>query len=89
MKKSDLISAVAKFTENKKVAEECVDEFFHQIKTDLMEGEGDVSLPGIGKLVVKKTNERKARNPKTGESVTVPAGRKIVLKVSKSLKDSL
>lgn len=52
-------------------------------------GGGEVPLPAIGKLKVKSTKARTGRNPKTGESIQIPAGRKAVLVVSKELKDSL
>jgi DNA-binding protein HU-beta len=52
-------------------------------------GGGEVPLPGIGKLVVKDTPARKGRNPKTGETIDVPAGRKVVLKVGKHMKETL
>ena len=33
------------------------------------------SLPGIGKVVISSRNARVCRNPKTGESINVPAKR--------------
>ncbi len=54
----------------------------------LSEGE-DVSLPGLGKFTVKNTTARKGRNPATGEAIEIPAGRKVVFKPSKNLKDNL
>lgn len=50
---------------------------------------GEVTLPGIGKLAVKTTAARKARNPRTGEAIDIPAGRKLVLKPGKEIKDFL
>ncbi len=50
------------------------------------------TLPGIGKLVMKKTAARparKGRNPRTGEEVTIAAkkaGKKLVFRVSKAAK---
>lgn len=52
-------------------------------------GGGEVPLPGIGKLKIKETKARSGRNPKTGETIQIAAGRKAVLVVSKELKDSL
>lgn len=51
-------------------------------------GGGEVPLPGIGKLVVKEAAARTGRNPQTGEPIAIPAGKKVVLKVGKELKES-
>ena len=50
---------------------------------------GEVPLPGVGKLTVKETAARKGRNPKTGAVIDIPVGKKVVLRASKELKDSL
>lgn len=52
-------------------------------------------VPGLGKLVVRKTPPRaarKGRNPKTGEEIMIgpkPAGKKLVFRVSKAAKDAV
>lgn len=51
-------------------------------------GGGEVPLPGVGKLVVKPTASRKGRNPKTGETIDVPASRKVVVSLGKGFKES-
>lgn len=52
-------------------------------------GGGDVPLPGMGKLKVKETHARRGRNPKTGEEIEIPAGKKVVFSPSKEFKESL
>lgn len=52
-------------------------------------GGGEVPLPGIGKLKAKKTAARKGRNPRTGESVDIPAGKKVRFVPCKELKEAL
>ena len=53
------------------------------------------TLPGIGKLVLKKTPKRPARmgrNPATGEEIKIaakPAGKKLVFRIAKAAKDSI
>ncbi len=95
MKKADLMKAWQE--EAKKAIPEGLSIFDHGelfnslssiIAYYLSEGE-DVSLPGIGKFTVKETAARKGRNPATGEAIEIPAGRKVVFKPSKSLKDAL
>lgn len=50
---------------------------------------GEITLPRVGKLITKETKPRTARNPKTGDTIHVPAGKKVVLRVGKELKESL
>lgn len=51
--------------------------------------EGEAVLPGLGKLVTQQKDARDARNPKTGETIHVPAHKAVKFKVSKSLKDAV
>ena len=52
------------------------------------------AVPGIGKLLLKKTPKRPARmgrNPATGEEIKIkakPAGKKLVFRISKAAKES-
>lgn len=45
-----------------------------------------ISLAGLGTFRAKARKARKGRNPKTGETIQIPAGRKISFKPSLSLK---
>ncbi len=51
--------------------------------------EGEAVLPGLGKLVTQQKDARDARNPKTGETIHVPAHKAVKFKVSKGLKDAV
>lgn len=53
---------------------------------DALAAGGKIALPGIGTFSVKQTSERQARNPRTGEVVTIPAGKKVAFKVHPALK---
>lgn len=52
------------------------------------------TLPGLGKLVLRKTPRRPkrlGRNPATGETITIaakPAGKKLLFRVSKAGKEA-
>ena len=61
------------------------------ITKTLAKGKGDaeVTLTGIAKFSVTKTKPRTARNPRTGEQVKVPAGRRVKASISKTLKDAV
>lgn len=48
-----------------------------------------VNIFGLGTFDVRATKEKIGRNPKTGESIQIPARRRIAFKVSKGLKDQL
>jgi nucleoid DNA-binding protein len=47
----------------------------------------EVAIAGLGKWAVKPRKARTARNPKTGETVQVPATRVVKFTVAKALKD--
>lgn len=47
------------------------------------------TLPGIGKLVLKNRAARMGRNPKTGESIQIPAKRVVKFRVAKAAKDAI
>lgn len=49
----------------------------------------DVTLPGFGKFGIRETAARTGRNPATGETVQVPAGRKPYFMPSKLFKEAV
>ncbi len=60
-----------------------------EIRNALAGGE-DVALPGgIGKLSVKQRAERRGRNPRTGEDLTIPACRVAIFAASRRLREAL
>ena len=61
---------------------------FCKVATAELLGGGEISLPGLGKLKVKETNARTGRNPKTGETIEIPAGRKVVFTPGKEFKEA-
>ena len=52
-------------------------------------GGGEVPLSGLGKLKVRTTAAREGRNPRTGEVVSIPAGRRAVFVPGSALKEAL
>ncbi len=48
-----------------------------------------VTIPGVGRLKVKTRKGRVARNPRTGEQITVPAKQVAVLVMDKELEKVL
>jgi integration host factor subunit alpha len=58
------------------------------IKSSLESGE-DVLVSGFGKFCVKDKNERKGRNPATGEDTILPARRVVMFKCSGKLREKV
>ncbi len=48
-----------------------------------------VRVPAFGILMVKKTSARMGRNPATGETIKIPAKKKVAFRVSKDLKTAV
>ncbi len=89
MNKADLANVVhAKIGGTKVQAEEVVESIIGEIVGALKKG-GEVSVAGLGIFSTKQRAARTARNPRTGESVSVPAMRVPKFRASKALKDAV
>ena len=89
MNKAELINAVAAAAEvSKKDAEAVLTATLDAITDALKEGD-KVQLVGFGSFEVKKRAARMGRNPKTKESIEIPASVVPVFKAGKALKDSV
>ena len=75
MKKEGLIEALATKTgKSKAEAKKFLDAFEQVVEETLAKGD-EVNITGFGKFYVRKRSERTGRNPKTGEKMTIPAGK--------------
>jgi len=85
--KADLIDKV--HASNPKMTKaqvrEAVETILRIIKSSLENGD-DVLLSGFGKFNVKDKNERRGRNPKTGESMMLDAKKVVTFKSSGLLR---
>ena len=89
MNKTDLINVVAAEANlTKKDADAAVNATLAAIANALKDGD-KVQLLGFGTFEVKAVAEREGRNPKTGESIKIPASKKAAFTASKLLKDQL
>ena len=89
MNKTELVAAVAEKTGlSKKDSEKAVNAAFDSITEALVAGE-KVQLVGFGAFEVKERNARVGRNPKTKETIEIPASRVASFKVGKALKDAV
>ncbi len=88
MTKSALIEKITEKVEglSKKQTEVIVATIFESIKGALAKG-GKVEIRGFGNFKLRSRNARKARNPKTGESVDVPPKKVPYFKVGKELRE--
>ena len=89
MNKAELINAVAAATEfSKKDAEAAVTATLEAITSALKDGD-KVQLVGFGSFEVKKRAARVGRNPKTNDTIEIPASVVPVFKAGKALKDAV
>jgi DNA-binding protein HU-beta len=89
MNKSALVDIVHEIVGGTKTsAEQVVDGLINGIINTLKKGD-DVSIAGLGIFSAKMRAARSARNPRTGESVAVPAMRVPKFRPAKALKDAV
>lgn len=50
---------------------------------------GEITLPGLGKLQKKDRAARMGRNPATGQQIQIPAKTVVKFRVAKAAKDSI
>ncbi|MDA8086152.1 MAG: HU family DNA-binding protein [Nitrospiraceae bacterium] len=53
------------------------------------EAKNSFTLPGIGKIALVKRKARTGRNPRTGESIKIPAKKAVKFRVAKAAKDAI
>ena len=89
MNKTELIAAIADKTDlSKKDAEAAINAAVEAM-TEALAQQEKVQLVGFGSFEVKKRAERVGRNPKTKESIEIPASVVPVFKAGKALKDTV
>ena len=87
--KTDLVQAVVDRTGFPlKRSVEIVEGLLEIMKRTLESGE-NVLVSGFGKFAVKDKQERRGRNPATGEDMTLPARRIVTFKCSGKLRQKL
>ncbi len=85
MTKADIVELVAEKSGNTvKDVKVVLEQFFEEVKNCLVENK-HLEIRGFGTFKVKNHKARKARNPKTGQEVVVPARKKAGVKVSREL----
>ncbi len=89
MNKNDLIAAVADNTDlSRGDATKAVDAVFDLITNCLQKGD-EVRLVGFGTFSVSQRKATQGRNPRTGETIQIPASKQPKFKAGKGLKDAV
>jgi DNA-binding protein HU-beta len=89
MNKAELIDYVAEQCDLPKAkATEVVDAVFDGITKTLKKGD-DARFVGFGTFSVSKRAATTGRNPRTGESIKIPASKNAKFKAGKELKDAV
>ncbi len=89
MNKNDLVSAVADEAGLSKAdAGRAVDSVFDTIAASLKKGQ-EVRLVGFGTFVVTRRKASQGRNPRTGETIQIPASKQPKFRAGKALKDAV
>ncbi|GAA0568189.1 HU family DNA-binding protein [Caenispirillum bisanense] len=89
MNKNDLVAAVADASGLSKAdAGKAVDGVFNAITEALKKGD-EVRLVGFGTFAVAERAASEGRNPRTGETIKIPASKQPKFKAGKGLKDSV
>ena len=89
MTKADIFEKVQAATDfNKKESAEMVEAVFSIMKSTLESGD-NLKISGFGSFIVKLKNDRRGRNPQTGETITIEARRILTFKPSNVLKAAI
>lgn len=89
MNKQDIVDAVHEVLGSTKAdADRAVEKVIDSVVSALKKGD-EVSIAGLGIFSTKMRAAREARNPRTGESVHVPATRVPKFRAAKGLKDAV
>lgn len=87
--KAHIVEAISQqnnFT--KKKSTDTVETILEFIKSGLVSGE-DVLISGFGKFCVREKQERRGRNPATGESIILPPKRVVTFRCSGKLREKI
>ena len=89
MNKNDLVASVADSAGLSKAdSAKAVDAVFDSITSSLIGGD-EVRLVGFGTFSVANRAASEGRNPRTGETIKIPASKQPKFKAGKGLKDAV
>lgn len=89
MTKADLVEKIAaKANLTKAAAERALNAFLASVEDALVK-DAKLTLTGFGTFAVETRKARQGRNPRTGDTLTIPACKILKFRPGKMLKDSL
>lgn len=89
MNKQSLVASISEISGfSKAVSTQVLEEMMRFITKGLKDG-NDVSFPGFGTFLVKKRDPREGRNPRTGDTIKIPAKKVPRFRPSPMLKDAI
>ena len=88
MTKADFISAIAEKSGCSKKDADAVMKAFSETVLDVVKNGDSLMLAGLGTFSVVDKPERTSRNPRTGESITIPAHKAPKFKFATVLKNA-
>ncbi len=86
--KNDIITKVHELGFTKKKSIEIIETLLEIIKSTLDKND-DVLISGFGKFCVKQKNQRRGRNPATGDDLMLRARKVVTFKCSGKLRDRI
>ena len=87
--KADVINAIADQAGiSKKEASAAFDAFVGYISDSCQRGER-CAVPGLGSFSISQRKAREGRNPRTGDTITIPASKNVRFKAGKDLREAV
>ncbi|HBN8805241.1 TPA: HU family DNA-binding protein [Pseudomonas aeruginosa] len=87
--KDQLIQDIAEAIDAQKTTVRSALDRLAEIVKDALENDGEITLPGIGKLKVSERPARTGRNPQTGKAIEIAAKRVAKFVPAKALTDAI
>ena len=88
MNKQELIAEIENVLADRKAAAAAIDSLLAQIRLALEKGDA-VTLSGFGTFKAIQRQARTGRNPKTGETIAIPAHRSVKFVPGKTLREQI
>ena len=89
MTKNDIVVSIAKATGLRQIDVKRIAQMALEGLIDALVDDGRIELRNFGVFEVKTRRGRKARNPRTGEEVMVPAKRVVTFKPGKLMEERI
>ncbi|MCJ7771765.1 MAG: integration host factor subunit alpha [Desulfobacterales bacterium] len=86
--KNDIVERIHELGFTKKKSVDIVESLLEIIKKTLANGD-DVLISGFGKFCVKKKNQRRGRNPATGDDLMLRERRVVTFKCSGKMRNKI